>query len=87
MRWKIGIEIGAKKMANKWCFRWMVAPCYYLAGTIFEDAGLKCRGFREVKRKDGEQGGELDLEWLESELEKDRKEREENPVSYFCLSF
>jgi DNA-binding transcriptional MocR family regulator len=48
----------------------MVAPCYFLACRIFEDAGLRCRavgegsdgidlealekGIREVEREDGD---------------------------------
>ncbi|KAK2626674.1 hypothetical protein QTJ16_003849 [Diplocarpon rosae] len=42
---------------------WMVAPCYFLACQIFEDAGLKTRAVEE-----GEGG--VDLVSLEKELEK-----------------
>ncbi|PBP19226.1 hypothetical protein BUE80_DR009861 [Diplocarpon rosae] len=46
---------------------WMVAPCYFLACRIFEDAGLKTRAIEE-----GEGG--IDLVSLEEKLEKCRRE-------------
>lgn len=42
---------------------WMVAPCYFLACRIFEDAGLKTRAIEEGS-------GGIDLVTLERELEK-----------------
>lgn len=58
---------------------WMVAPCYFLAQKIFEDAGLKCRAVAE----DGEGG--LDLEGLEGELVRcEKKGRVSRVISLVC---
>ncbi len=46
---------------------WMVAPCYFLACRIFEDAGLRCRAV-------GEGDGGIDLENLERELVESERE-------------
>ena len=46
---------------------WMVAPCYFLACRIFEDAGLRTRAVGE-----GEEG--VDLEALEKSLQESKRE-------------
>ncbi|KAL2070447.1 hypothetical protein VTL71DRAFT_13473 [Oculimacula yallundae] len=48
---------------------WMVAPCYFLACRMFEDAGLKLRAIEEGS-------GGIDLVALEMELEKASREGE-----------
>jgi len=53
---------------------WMVAPCYYLACNIFNDAGLRMRAVVE-----GENG--IDLIALEKELERAQHEAGESKVS------
>ncbi|PVH76732.1 PLP-dependent transferase [Cadophora sp. DSE1049] len=50
---------------------WMVAPCYFLACRIFEDAGLKTRAIEEGSRG-------IDLVTLERELEKATHEGRES---------
>ncbi|KAH7355191.1 pyridoxal phosphate-dependent transferase [Rhexocercosporidium sp. MPI-PUGE-AT-0058] len=50
---------------------WMVAPCYFLACRIFEDAGLKMRAVEEGS-------GGIDLVRLERELEKSSRENGES---------
>lgn len=57
---------------------WMVAPCYYLACRIFEDAGL---GMRAV----GEGAEGVDLEALERGLEEERARGEKMVSLYFCF--
>ncbi|KAL5330120.1 hypothetical protein ACEPPN_003645 [Leptodophora sp. 'Broadleaf-Isolate-01'] len=50
---------------------WMVAPCYFLACRIFEDAGLKMRAVEEGS-------GGIDLVALERGLENSRRENGES---------
>ncbi len=57
---------------------WMVAPCYFLACRIFEDAGLKCRAILE-----GTDG--IDLVGLKRELDKVEYEKGNIEVSYVLL--
>jgi len=59
----------------------MVAPCYYLACRIFEDAGFTGR-LRAVR--EDEEG--IDIEFLEGELEKLEHEEPKGPVSTFHSS-
>jgi DNA-binding transcriptional MocR family regulator len=61
---------------------WMVAPCYFLACRIFEDAGFAGR-LRAVR--EDEEG--IDLIWLEREIEilKEKELQTEQKVS--CLVF
>lgn len=56
---------------------WMVAPCYFLACRIFEDAGLRLGAVPE-------KGEGIDLKWLERELRGDGK-GEERKVCYFLI--
>lgn len=62
---------------------WCVAPCYFLACPIFEDAGFKGR-LRAVP--EDEEG--VDLEFLERGLRKEQDnigDGEEKPVSFFSF--
>jgi DNA-binding transcriptional MocR family regulator len=56
---------------------WMVAPCYFLACRIFEDAGLRTRAVLE-----GEEG--VDLRALEKSLQESKREVV-SEVSAFAL--
>ena len=55
---------------------WMVAPCYYLASSIFEDAGFAGR-LRAVPEDDGG----MDVNFMEAEMEKLKDEKPRGPVS------
>lgn len=56
---------------------WIVAPCYFLACRIFEDAGFAGR-LRAV----GEDDEGLDVNFLEREMEKLNKDSRTEPVSH-----
>jgi DNA-binding transcriptional MocR family regulator len=59
---------------------WMVAPCYYLACRIFEDAGVLMNAVGE-----GSEG--IDLVALEREFERCKREEENVKVSWEGLFF
>lgn len=61
---------------------WMVAPCYFLACRIFEDAGFAGR-LRAVR--EDEEG--IDVESLERELSRLESEKPRGPVSYLSFFF
>lgn len=61
---------------------WMVAPCYYLACRIFEDAGFtgKLRAVRE-----DDEG--IDVDALERELKSLENEEPRGPVSLYIFQY
>lgn len=63
------------------CAVWVVAPCYFLACPIFEDAGFTGR-LRAVP--EGEEG--IDLEWLKRGLEGFKTKDDKTPVSYYPIT-
>jgi DNA-binding transcriptional MocR family regulator len=61
---------------------WMVAPCYFLACRIFEDAGFAGR-LRAVP----EDGDGIDMEYLEREMVKVDESESTGKVSFPCPDF